>query len=138
MIVVDGKGVPLGRLASYVAKLLLEGKQVYVVNAAEIIISGNLEDIVAKWKHRIDLSSLGNPEKYTPKYSRTIEGIVRRAIRGMLPWRKKRGREAFRRLKVFRDFPEELKHLNVVRPDFPTPRKHITVAELSARLGGKV
>ncbi len=135
---VDGKGMPLGRLAAYVAKLLLEGKQVVVVNAAEAVISGNAEDIFARWKQRIDLSSLGNPEKYAPKYSRTIEGIVRRAVRGMLPWRTKRGRDAFRRLKVFRDFPEEFKHLNVVRPDFKTPRKHITVAQLSAMLGGKV
>lgn len=43
VIVIDGKGHLLGRLASVVAKQLLFGKKVVVVRAEAMIISGSCE-----------------------------------------------------------------------------------------------
>lgn len=43
VIVIDGKGHLLGRLASIVAKQLLFGKKVVVVRAEALIISGSCE-----------------------------------------------------------------------------------------------
>jgi large subunit ribosomal protein L13Ae len=41
-VVVDGKGHILGRLASYVAKELLNGQRVVVVRCDKLAISGSL------------------------------------------------------------------------------------------------
>ena len=40
-IVIDGKGHLLGRLASVVAKQLLNGKNIVVVRAEQIVVSGS-------------------------------------------------------------------------------------------------
>lgn len=40
-VVVDGKGHLLGRLASVVAKQLLNGKKVVVVRCEQIVVSGS-------------------------------------------------------------------------------------------------
>ncbi len=40
-VVIDGKGHLLGRLASIVAKQLLEGKKIAVVRTEAIVISGS-------------------------------------------------------------------------------------------------
>ncbi len=42
-IVIDGKGHLLGRLASIVAKQLLEGKKIVVVRTEAIVISGSCQ-----------------------------------------------------------------------------------------------
>jgi large subunit ribosomal protein L13 len=36
-----------------------------------------------------------------PKYPRTADRLVKRMIRGMLPWDRPKGREAFKRLRCF-------------------------------------
>ena len=40
MLIIDGKDKLLGRLATQVAKLLLKGEEVAIINAEEIKISG--------------------------------------------------------------------------------------------------
>ena len=41
VVVVDGKGHLLGRLASIVAKQLLQGKKIVIVRSEQILISGS-------------------------------------------------------------------------------------------------
>ncbi len=134
MKVVDGKGAVLGRLASQVARMLLEGETVHVINAEHVIISGNREDIYERYKQRVDLTDRANPRK-APKYPRTPHGIVKRAIRGMLPRRTKRGRDALKRLRVWIGDPGIEGERITVKTK--TPRKYITVGELSKWLGAK-
>lgn len=43
VIVIDGKGHLLGRLASIVGKQLLQGKKIVVVRCESIIVSGSSE-----------------------------------------------------------------------------------------------
>lgn len=137
MIVVDGTNKPLGRLAAFAAKKALEGETVVILNAEKIIISGNREDIFARWKRRVDLRSLGNPRIHSPKHPRTVIGIVKRAVRGMLPYRTKRGKDAYSRVRVYRGVPEEYKDVPLADVAFKLPRKYVTVGELAAWLGGK-
>ena len=137
--VVDGENSILGRLASEVARKLMEGHEVYVVNAKKIIIVGNPPTIVEKYKKRIDGKIKGNPLK-GPKFPRTIEGIVKRAIRGMIPRRKPKGREALRRLRVYRDVPDFISKDEIIKVDSAVKSpliRYLTVEELSKRLGGK-
>ncbi len=109
MKVIDATDVILGRMATLVAKDLLRGEDVAIVNAEEAVISGSKEFILEKFSHRRERKSIVNPARHGPFYPRLPDGIVRRAVRGMLPYRKARGKEAFKRLKVYRGVPEELR-----------------------------
>lgn len=51
VVIIDGKGHLLGRLASIVAKQLLQGKKIVVVRSEQILISGSC-------KQQIDLELL--------------------------------------------------------------------------------
>lgn len=105
--IIDADGIVLGRLASKVAKMLLLGEKVFVINAEKAIISGNRREIIARYKERQNIRTHYNPRK-GPFWFKTPDKLVRRTIRGMLPWKKNRGRQAFRNLKVFSGIPEDL------------------------------
>jgi large subunit ribosomal protein L13 len=105
VLYVDASDQILGRLASNVAKLLLNGYKVIVFNAEKAAISGNKARIVEKFRERYARRTLKNPEKLGHREPKTPHGIVRRAIRGMLPHKKPRGREAFKRLLVYSGVP---------------------------------
>lgn len=136
--VFDAKNIVLGRLASMVAKELLNGKDVYIVNAESAVISGSKKVIKEKYKTRLDLQEKENPE-HSPYWSRRPDMLVKRVVRGMLPYRMPRGKEAFKRLKVFMGVPEELKGVKPADLNIKDPKSiysgYITVAELSKLLG---
>ena len=50
MKIIDGKGMVMGRLASYVAKQAMQGEEIAVVNCSNIIITGNKKFIKEKLK----------------------------------------------------------------------------------------
>ena len=106
MRIINAEGLILGRLASKVARMLLEGEEVVIVNAEKAIITGNREDIFAKFKQRTELRTRTNPRR-GPFYPKRSDEIVRRAIRGMLPWKTNRGRRAFKKLRVYAGVPRE-------------------------------
>ena len=141
MRIINAEGLILGRLASKVAKMLLEGEEVVIVNAEKVIITGNREDIFAKYKQRTELRTRTNPRR-GPFYPKRSDEIVRRTIRGMLPWKTDRGRKAFRRLKVYVGVPKEFegKELETISDAhmsrLATP-KYVTVGEVAEFLGGK-
>ncbi len=108
-IYIDAEGAVVGRLASRVAKLLLNGYRVYVVNVEKAVFTGRRERVFEDFMRRLWVKSNVNPRRHGPFKPRSPEGIFRRVVRGMLPRRKPRGKEAFRRLRVYRGVPEELK-----------------------------
>ena len=136
--VFDAKDKVLGRLASVVAKTLLNGKSVAVVNANDAIITGSRNDIIEKYKTRLRLQEKENPE-HSPYWPRRPDMLVRRIIRGMLPYRKPRGKSAYRRLMVFQGVPQELKGLKPIEIKAKNPKEiyvdHIKVGQLSKLLG---
>lgn len=105
MKIIDGKGVVLGRLASYAAKEAVKGEEIVVLNCAEVIITGNKERIKKDLEEK--RRRVGSGQK-GPKVSRSIDKIVKRTIRGMLPnHREGRGREAYKRIKCYVSTPKE-------------------------------
>ena len=99
----------MGRLASKVAKMLLEGKRVVVLYAEDIVVTGTSKhSIMEKFYKRLRLRSNVNPRRHGPFIPRSPEGIFRRVVRGMLPRNKPKGKEAYRRLKVYRDNPHNI------------------------------
>jgi len=106
MKVIDGKGIVLGRIASYAAKESLKGEDIAIVNCNDVIITGNRERI--KEDFNIKRGRIGSSQK-GPKHPRDPEKIVKRAIRGMLPeHRWGRGRVAMKRIKCYNKIPKEL------------------------------
>jgi len=107
MKVIDGTNMILGRVASNVAKMLLEGEEVAIVNAGKMVISGDLPYLVEKYNARRRMKDKSTPE-HSPKWPRRPDIFARRIVRGMLPWDSSRGRQAFRRLRTYQDVPKEL------------------------------
>ena len=98
-LVFDGKEAVFGRLASETAKNLLKGNSVDIINVEEIIISGDKYAFVEKilQKRRMGRGS----SLKGPRYSKLPDKMVRRMIRGMLPWDRPKGRDAYKRLKCY-------------------------------------
>ena len=140
VVVVDASGQVMGRLASKVAKLLLEGYRVYVVNAPGALVSGRRGSVVREWKGFLGVGSATNPE-HGPYHSRRPDRILRDVVEGMLPRRKPRGRGAARRLRVYNHVPEELAGAEPVRFEEAEPRRpalyYITLGDLARELGWK-
>ena len=129
-LVYDGKDAIFGRLASVVAKDLLKGYFVEVINCEEIIISGDkrlfVKKILAKRKMGSGSSMKG------PKYIRVADRLIKRMIRGMLPWDKPKGREAFKRLRCYEgNGPLNEKELrDAKRIEYNKPLKYSTIKEI--------
>jgi large subunit ribosomal protein L13 len=136
--VYDGRDQILGRLASTIAKRLLQGKKVAIINAEQMIISGSMDDIKARYKVRLDLRDGSNPE-HSPYWPRRPDMLVRRIVRGMLPYDKTSGREAYRQLRVFVGVPLALKEAKPVEGKSKSPKTvysgYVRIAELSKVLG---
>ncbi|MEM5811634.1 MAG: 50S ribosomal protein L13 [Candidatus Aenigmatarchaeota archaeon] len=133
----DAENQILGRLCSVIAKDLLNGNMVYVVNAEKSVISGKKEFTIKKYLER---RRRGDPIK-GPFYPRYPDRIFRRTVRGMLPIKKAKGRKAFRKLKVFIGIPKELekKKNEFIKLKEADAKKlkceYITLEELSIHLG---
>jgi len=106
-IVIDASNLILGRMASHVAKKALEGNYVIVVNAEKAVIAGRRKRILERVKTRLRTRTLGSLEK-GPTHPRRSDTLIRRVVRGMLPWKKPRGKDAYKRVKVYIGLPEEL------------------------------
>ena len=137
--IVDASNLILGRMATYVAKKALEGNRVTVLNAEKAIISGTKFRVVARAKQKLKTRTLGNLDK-GPTHPRKPDGYVRRVIRGMLPWKKTSGKEAFHRIHVHIGTPDEYKDKPMTTvPDANASKlrvPYITVAKLSEEIGG--
>ncbi|MDY6765479.1 MAG: 50S ribosomal protein L13 [Halobacteria archaeon] len=110
--IVDGRQAILGRLASDVASSLLDGEKVVVVNAEDVVVSGERDDVIEKYRKKNELGSDQGP--YFPKRP---DGIVKRTIRGMVPHKKRRGREAMSNLRVYIGTPAEYEDADIEKVD---------------------
>jgi len=102
--VINADGLILGRMASVIAKRLLQGEEIVIVNAEKALISGRRKSKVMEAKTFLEV---GNPER-GPFHYRRPDRILRKTVRGMLPSRQPKGKQAFKRLKVYIGIPEEL------------------------------
>jgi len=136
--VIDASNAILGRLASIVAKRLLNGEKIAIVNAEKAVISGKFDSILEKYKEWLKIRTHTNPKK-GPFHYRRPDKLVKRTIRGMLPWKNPRGKQAYKRLRVYIGVPEELKNKEIARvKEVDASRlkgSYITIFELSQLIG---
>jgi large subunit ribosomal protein L13 len=102
---INADGLIVGRMASKVAKKLLNGEKVIIVNAGKAVISGKKKSKVAEAKTFLEV---GSPRQ-GPFHYRRPDRILRKTVRGMLPFKKPKGKTALKKLKVFIGVPEDLK-----------------------------
>ena len=96
-ILIDGKDHLKGRLASYVAKALLNGQRVTLVRCELVNISGSLFRNKLKFKEFRRKRTLTNP-KHGPLHQRFPAKVMWRTIRGMVPHKTARGANAMGRI----------------------------------------
>ncbi len=136
--IIDGNGLILGRMASIVAKRALNGESIAIVNAEKAIISGSRARVLSHYGQK---RSRGSREG-GPFFPRRPDHIVRRTIRGMLPYKRPAGMEAFKRIKVYVGVPVDLagspmETLEEARMDRLNTPKTVTVGAVSTFLGAK-
>jgi large subunit ribosomal protein L13 len=132
---INADGLILGRMASNVAKKLLNGEKIIIVNAEKAIISGKKKSKVAEAKEFLEV---GAPRR-GPFHYRRPDRILRKTVRGMLPFKKPKGKTALKKLKVFISVPEDLKDQQMITLKEAQVEKlkgpYFTLAELAKEIG---
>ncbi len=129
-IIVDVENAILGRSGSFISKELLKGNSVSVINSEKVIISGKKELIVEKILKKRRMGRGGSTKG--PTYIRQSDRLLKRILRGMLPWDRTKGREAYKRLRcyigngIFKE--EELK--SSIKFNHNKPIKYVTMKEV--------
>ncbi|MEM2968084.1 MAG: 50S ribosomal protein L13 [Candidatus Bathyarchaeia archaeon] len=135
--IVNADGLILGRMASEIAKKLLNGEKVVIVNAEKAVLSGKKKSKVAEAKEFLEVGSPGRG----PFHYRQPDRILRKTVRGMLPFKQPKGKMAYKRLKVFIGVPEEFKGQQMITFDEAQASKlrgpYFTLGELAKEIGWK-
>lgn len=142
-LIIDGRGHLLGRLASTVAKTLLQGQKVVVVRCEGINISGSFYRNKLKYLAFLRKKCNVNPAR-GPYHFRAPSKIFWRTVRGMMPHKTKRGDAALDNLRVVEGIPppfDKKKRMIVpsaLRTNRLNPRRrYCSVGRLSHEVGWK-
>jgi len=134
-VIVDARDCIMGRVASQVAERAMDGETIAVVNAERAVITGREGAVKEKYQTRRDLGS-----DKGPAYPKRPDGIFKRAIRGMLPYKEQQGREAFENVRVYvgNPYDEDGKILEGTSLDRLSNIKFVQLDELAESLGANV
>ena len=146
-LVVDARDCIVGRVASQVAQRALDGDSVAVVNAERAVITGSEDDVMSTYRER---DAVGSDQG--PNYPKRPDRIFKRAVRGMVPHKETRGREALERVRVYVGSPYDdgaagdEEEADAVEPavlegtslDRLSTIKFVSLAEVSENLGANV
>lgn len=134
--VINADGLILGRMASGVAKRLLKGEEIVMVNAEKAVLSGRKRNKVPEAKEFLEV---GSKLEQGPFHYRRPDRIVRKTVRGMLPYKQPKGKQAFKRLKVYMGVPNEFKDQKMETLDDAQAKKlscpYFTVGEFAKEIG---
>lgn len=135
LTIINAEELILGRMASVIAKRLLNGEEIVIVNAEKAVLSGKKKSKVAEAK---EFLKVGSP-KMGPFHPRRPDRIVRRTVRGMLPYKQPKGKQAYKRLRVFMGLPEEFKNQKMETIEAAQAKKlacpYFTIGEFAKELG---
>ncbi len=135
-LLIDADNTVAGRLASMVASELLKGKKAVIANAEKSVISGEPEHIIESYTHKRER---GDPY-HGPFYPREPDMILKRIIRGMVPRKTQKGRDAMKRVRVYISVPEEFKGREFMKMKGTENNlrcKSMSIGELAVKLGAR-
>lgn len=130
-IIIDATNAPLGRLASFAAKQSLFGKSIVIVNCNSAIISGRRRSVIGEYKIA---RQRGGSSLKGPFFPKDPFRLVKRTIRGMLPYKNERGRTALKRIICFNDIPQEYEKAHKISLLKELKIKTINLEELSREI----
>jgi len=135
-LIFDGDGAVVGRIGSVAVRELLKGNSVFILNCDKAVVSGSRKIIVGRVEQLRTMGRGGSMKG--PNFSKNPEKLIKRMIRGMLPWNRPRGRAAYKRLKCFVSgensgiSDEEIK--NAKRFKSTNFKKSMTIKQISGAL----
>lgn len=131
-VVIDADGCVLGRVASTAAQRARDGERVAIVNVEGAVITGRKEQIIERYRDRVELGSDQGP--YQP---RRPDGLLKRTVRGMLPTDRASGREALERVRAYvaNPFDAETTVIEGTELDRTQTIRFVTLGEISEQLG---
>lgn len=134
-LIVDSRDCIVGRVASEVATRALDGERVAVVNAEDSVITGRREQIMDRYRQR---NAIGSDQG--PAYPKRPDGMLKRSIRGMLPHKRKRGREALENVRVYvgNPFDDDPVVLEDTSLDRLSSIRFVALGDISDQLGANV
>ena len=147
--VFDADGLIMGRLASASADLLLKAARehrddkVIIINAEKAIVSGRPRSVLNTYHKKYEL----NHARKGPFFPRMPDQILKRTVRGMLPYQKNSsGRAALKALRVeigtptnlSGDLPDGCEWGDSSKIERPLPERFVRLGEISKELGVKV
>lgn len=130
--IIDASDQILGRLSSRVAKNLLEGDKIIIINAEKAIITGDPGMIIERFRIK---RRRGDPH-HGPYYPKTPTGILKRSIRGMVPYKKSKGREALKKLIVYSGNPKNLNGEKIEKSKKQIECRYIILEDVAKKLRG--
>jgi large subunit ribosomal protein L13 len=134
-MIIDATNLKLGRVCTVAAKAGLGGEEVTIINCEKAVITGNKKSVLAKYQQR---AAMGNPH-WGPFQPRMSDRLVRKTIRGMLPYKTPRGRDALKRIMCYVGNPKALEGQTLPEADVSqsSTLQFISVGEICRLLGGK-
>ena len=105
MAVIDATNLIAGRLATAVAKRALLGEKIDIINSERAVITGKRKEILESYKKKV---KRGNALK-GPYFPKMPDRLLRRIIRGMLPYKQDKGLKAYKRIMCYLGIPDSLK-----------------------------
>lgn len=138
MIILNAENQVLGRLAAYAAKQALLGEKIEIINSEKAVITGTKQNVLARYKAK---RSRGDPF-HGPYISRNPEALLRRTVRGMLPYKQAKGLAAYKRVHCYKGIPDvyngkEMKIVKGADVSKMSNLKFMTLGEISKLLGGR-
>jgi len=132
---VNAEGQIVGRMCSKIAKLLLNGEEVIILNAEKAVFSGKKKSKIAEAHLFLEV---GAPAR-GPFHYRRPDRFLRKTVRGMLPFKQPKGKNAYKHLKAFMGVPTEFKDQKMLSFDDAQAANlkgpHFTLAELAKEIG---
>ncbi len=142
-MIINAENKIMGRVASFAAKNALLGEDVILINCEKAVITGNRREIIDKFKSRKNRTTI----RRGPFYHRRADRMMKRMIRGMLPYKQAKGRDALKRVRCYVSIPEGINEkikagekvieLNQIHKNKLPNTKFITLKELTKELGAK-
>jgi len=134
-MIIDAKDLIVGRMATVIAKKALLGEKIDIVNCEQAVITGSKREIISRYKQKKDR---GIPLQ-GPYFPTQADRIVRRVIRGMLPYKQHKGAEAYKRVMCYIGIPTEfekqkLETIELANVSKMPNVKYITIGEISREL----
>lgn len=138
MILIDATEMILGRMSTRAAKMALLGEEVIIINCEKAYISGKPALVKDEFQIRRDR---GAP-LFGPYISRSPDRLLRRTIRGMLPYKQEKGLKAYKRIITFIGVPEKYKDVKAISFDdckiSKLPNlKFVSLQNISRHIGSK-